>query len=459
MGLTAQAAAADRLQALSASAEAVQRAARVLIAHRRVSRRKEAIAALQAFCRGCRSRWALSAAFEESLRLESVAHYLRQQRDCGGRGCEEGVYTCEEGVQSGLGPEGRGNIEREGKRCLSATLLRPRHGDVCKPHEEVFAGYNAPLNVQLGVITRRNLPMDAGCAKGFRPPNLAAFLWESREDAYGSCCADDGADDNATLLAPIGKETESPRSYVDAVARSSHGDDGAVFEASATAVTSSACRGDLVRMGSEQNEVGLREYLPDQRGGRPPAFDELPASPVSPLPPLQPPRWVPATVATEEALHRALACSTLIVSSPSFGSASARRLFSRIGRPMPVASPPRDESQLEADDVKGKATGARRGEADPNPTHGEEKGRLKEHPTRRCLHANDLKHVLLLGESQIGDGGLSELSSAVRCGWLPRLTTLVIGGPGCKVGPRGVAALAIALSTSGCSQLQHLSMR
>lgn len=459
MGLTAQAAAADRLQALAASAEAVQRAARVLIAHGRVSRRKEAIAALQAFCRGCLLRWALSAAFEESLRLEYVAYDLRQQRDCGDGGREEGAYTCEEGVEPGLDPEGEGNTDREGKRGPSATPLRPRHGDGCKPHKEAFAGYNAPLNVQLGVITRRSFPMDAGCAKGFRPPNLAAFLWESREDAYGSCCADDGANGNATLLAPhFGNETESPRSDVDPVARSSHGDDGAVFEASATAVASSACREDLVRMGSEQNEVGIGDCLPDQHGGgRPPAFDELPASPVSPLPLLQPPRWVPATVAPEGAFHRALACSTLIVSSPSFDSASARRLFSRMGKPIPAASPPRDEPQQEADDVKGMAAGVRRRKDDLNPTHGEEKGRLKKHP--RYHHANGLKHVLLVGESPIGDGGLSELSSAVRCDWLPRLTTLVIGGPGCKVGPRGVAALATALSTSGCSQLQHLSMR
>ncbi|CAN0514546.1 unnamed protein product, partial [Ectocarpus sp. 12 AP-2014] len=460
MGLTAQAAAADRLQALAASAEAVQRAARALIAHRRVSRRKEAIAALQAFCRGCRSRWALSAAFEESLRLESVAHDLRQQRDCGDGGREEGAYTCKEGVEPSLDPKGVGNTDREGRRGLSATPLRPRHWDGCKPHKETFAGYNAPPNVQLGVLTRRNFPMDVGCAKGFRPPNLAAFLWESREDAYGSRCADHGADDNTTLLAPhLGKETESPRSCVDtAVARSSHGDDGAVFEASATAVASSACREDLVRMASEQNEVDLGDCLPDQHGGgRPPAFDELPASPVSALPLLQPPRWVPATVAPEGAFHRALACSTLIVSSPSFDSASARRLFSRMGKPMPAASPPRDEPQQEADDVKGMAAGVRRGQADLNPTHGEEKGRPIKQPTG-CLHANGLKHVLLLGESPIGDGGLSELSSAMRCGWLPRLTTLVIGGPGCKVGPRGVAALAKALSTSACSQLQHLSM-
>ncbi|CBJ25529.1 hypothetical protein Esi_0003_0165 [Ectocarpus siliculosus] len=461
MGLAAQAAAADRLQALTASAEAVQRAARVLIAHRRVSRRKEAIAALQAFCRGCRLRWALSAAFEESLRLEYVAHDLRQQRDCGDGGREEGAYTCEEGVEPGPDREGVGNTDREGKRGPSAAPLRPRHGDGCKPHkEEAFAGYNAPLNVQLGVIARRNFPMDAGCAKGFRPPNLAAFLWESREEAYGSCCADDGTDDNPTLLVPhLGNETESPRSYVDSAARSSHGDDGAVFEASATAVASSACREDPVRMGSEQNEVDLGDCSPDQHGGgRPPAFDELPASPVSPLPLLQPPRWVPATVAPEGAFHRALACSTLIVNSPSFDSSSARRLFSRMGKPIPAASPPRDEPQQEADDVKGMAAGVRRGKADLNPTHGEEKEkrRLKKHPG--CLHANGLKHVLLVGESPIGDGGLSELSSAVRCGWLPRLTTLVIGGPGCKVGPRGVAALATALSTSGCSQLQHLSM-
>ncbi|CAB1101527.1 unnamed protein product [Ectocarpus sp. CCAP 1310/34] len=460
MGLTAQAAAADRLQALAASAEAVQRAARALIAHRRVSRRKEAIAALQAFFRGCRLRWALSAAFEESLRIESVARDLRQQRDCGDGGREEGAHTCEEGVKPGLDPEGVGNTDREGKRGLSATSLRPRHGDGCKPHKDTFGGYNAPPNVQLGVITRRNLPMDVSCAKGFRPPNLAAFLWESREDAYGSRCADDGADDNTALLAPhLGKEKESPRSYVDAaVARSSHGHDHAVFVASATAVASSACREDLARMGSEQNEVDLGDCLSDQHGGgRPPAFDELPASPVSALPLLQPPRWVPATVAPEGAFHRALACSTLIVSSPSFDSASARRLFSRMGKPMPAASPPRDEPQQETDDVKGMAAGVRRGQVDLNLTHGEEKERLIKHPTG-CLYANGLEHILLLGESPIGDGGLSELSSAVRCGWLPRLTTLVIGGPGCKVGPRGVAALATALSTSGCSQLQHLSM-
>ncbi|CAM9553988.1 unnamed protein product [Ectocarpus sp. 4 AP-2014] len=459
MGLTAQAAAADRLQALAASAEAVQRAARVLIAHRRVSRRKEAIAALQAFCRGCRWRWALSAAFEESLRLQSVAHDLRQQPDCGDRGREEVAHTCVEGAEPGLDPEGVGNTDREGKRGLSATPLRPRHGDGCKPHKETFTGYNAPLNVQLGVITRRSFPMDAGCAKGFRLPNLAAFLWESREDAYGSGFANDSADDNATLLAPqFGNETERTRSYVDPVARSSYGDDGAVFEASAAAVASSAYREDLVRMGSEQNEVGIGDCLPDQHGGgRPPAFDELPASPLSPLPLVQPPRWVPATVAPEGAFHRALACSTLIVSSPSFDSASARRLFSRMGKPVPAASLPRDETQQEADDVKGMTAGVRRGKADLNPTHGEEKGRLQKKPPR-CLHANGLKHVLLLGESPIGDGGLSELSSAVRCDWLPKLTTLVIGGPGCKVGPRGVAALATALSTSGCSQLQHLSM-
>ena len=46
----------------------------------------------------------------------------------------------------------------------------------------------------------------------------------------------------------------------------------------------------------------------------------------------------------------------------------------------------------------------------------------------------------------------------MRRGLLPRLATLVIGGRGCRVGPRGVKALATALSSATCApRLRTLS--
>lgn len=191
-------------------------------------------------------------------------------------------------------------------------------------------------------------------------------------------------------------------------------------------------------------------------------------------------RWVPPTIAPEAALSKALQCSTLIISSPSFGPACARRLFSRIGRrqascerttgiglgePAGVANPQsrgrrggggeRGREQTTTTAEVNAATRAVLSRSDLSDKTGQ-----RGHQEIVQREGNSLTHILLQGVTPLGNGGLLELSSAVREGFLPRLVTVMIGGPGCSVGARGVTALAKALSSSPgcCSALRYLSL-
>ncbi|CAM9144889.1 unnamed protein product, partial [Hapterophycus canaliculatus] len=438
MGLSAKAAAAGRLAALVTSAIAVQRGARALIARRRVLRRREAIAALQAFFRGCRARWALSAALESSTRLGISGDGSRQRQDVAG---------------------GNDGLDRGHNAGESSGTLWGSSG----PSEELLLGCGT--SIQVGVVTRRDAPMDTGCPKGFGSPNLAAFLWETRTDAYGHD-SDGGGGGSGTALEAQRSEKEaydrlcSPL-YESRVRGGSSGrdsdDDGTVFEASAAAVaiSSSACRKG-VQEGAPQKVVEpvLANSSADD-GGRPPAFGKPCISRGLPSP-QRPLRWVPATVAPEEALRCALKCSTLIVNSPSFGSACARRLFSRMGTALSDVSRAGINPAAAPTTTRATTRGRRRSQASTVDIEVEQA--RTGCPARGRRQADGIKHILLVGESPVGDGGLLELSSALRCGWLPRLTTLVIGGHGCRVGPRGVTTLAAALSSTGCSQLRNLSM-
>lgn len=375
----------------------------------------------------------------------------------------------------GVGSSGGGGDdvdEGEGARPTMLLSSPQREGSAIKSGSLLGS---AIATLQMGTVTRRNVPMAIGCPEGFGPPNLAAFLWESQEEAYGSGSGDDSGfnvdeDADPPLAAPHSEIEGCGRWWPSDERRSTHGmddddHDGTVFEVSATAVVSSAFR--------HHDE---RENLPSTLNE---TIDALPRQ-----------RWVPAAVAPEETMERALQCSTLIVNSPSFGSACARRFFSRIGRPpprpvspQPALPPPlppllgqttnKDRSRPtlpiaslettasnngsrqvlpEAAPAKEEAGGG--GAASSCNADEEETGQCQS--SRRRLQGNTLRHVMVLGESPIGDGGLAELSSAVRFGWLPQLTTLVIGGPGCRVGPRGVMALAMALSSPGCSRLRNL---
>ncbi|CAN0385559.1 unnamed protein product [Pylaiella littoralis] len=424
LGLATKSAASERLQALVISAVAVQRAGRALIARLRVIRRRQAVAAVQAFWRGCRARWALSIALEETLRLglTSRDRDLRQQRDGGGCG-------------------GGGDDIDEGKGARPTTLLSPPQGN--GPALQIGSLLSrVATTLQVGTVTRRNIPMDAGFPEGFGPPDLGAFLWEKQEEAYGSGSGF-GTEKEPPLLAPhsnVEGRDRCLRAEINSRSEDDYGD-GAVFEVSATAVLLSV---------SHHNK----------RENWPPSLHETIDTPSRQQPLLA--RWVPAAVAPEETLERALECSTLIINSPSFGSACARRLFSRIGRtlPRPVPQPPPPPRGHPTDTDRFRAALSEEvgggGAVSLRNAHAEDAGQHLSSQQR--LHRDVLRHVMVLGESPIGDGGLAELSSAVRCGWLPRLTTLVIGGPGCRVGPRGVMTLAMALSSPGCSRLRNLSL-
>lgn len=448
MGIATRAAASVRLQALVASAVAVQRAARVLVARRRISRRRESIAALQAFYRGCRARWALSTALEE-------AQSLRLRPRGGGGG----------------GRDGAG--EGEGSRATTSLPLSLQGKEGAMPGNELLVGHGGSM--QVGKITRRDVPMDADRPEGFGPPNLAAFLWESPEEAYGPGFGAEDAGTAAPTRAPH-SEGEDHRSCVTEEGGNASDDenDGAVFELSANAVISTT---SIRENDGKISSRAIRASCSlDERGGKPPCFTEPSCSPTAPAQQQQLPlRWTPVAVAPREALERALRCSTLIVNSPSFDSACARRLLSRIGRPFPrPSSPPRGRTaadrQRTTPSTVSPSTTKRllqpQLRAEPGGKPGDREGfssalaseeNMGEDQTSwRHLQGAGLRHIMLVGESPIGDGGLSELSSAVRCRFLPRLTTLVIGGPGCRVGPRGVMALALALSSPGCSQLRNL---
>lgn len=451
LGIAAQEAASERLQALMESAVAVQRAARVLVARRRVSKRREAIAVLQAIYRGCRARWALSAALEEAQRLR-----LGPPGGGGGSG----------GESVGEGESGR----------ATAVPLSLQGAEGAIPRNELLTGYNG--SAQVGMVTRRDVPMDADCPEGFGKPNLAAFLWESRKEAYGHWCGAEDADFSAAPRAPH-SGGEDRRCYWQEEDRNVSGDedDGAVFELSAQAVNpTTSHRKDG---GSRSNRAPRAGCFDDERESKGTAdSNELLSSPVAPAPqqPL-PLRWTPVAVAPQEALQRALGSSTLIVSSPSFDSACARRLFSRIGRPPPPrpSSLTRGQSSADPQLTTPLAVSPRTAKclqqkshirAEPGGKSGDREGVSlalasekevgRDQASWRHLQGVGLRHIMMVGESPIGDGGLSELSFALRCRRLPRLTTLAVGGAGCRVGPRGVMALAMALSSPGCSQLRNL---
>ncbi|CAM9696611.1 unnamed protein product, partial [Scytosiphon promiscuus] len=465
MGLTTKAAAADRLAALVSSAISVQRAARTLIARRRVFRRRLAIAAFQAFFRGCRARWALSEVLESSTRVASSCDVTRQRQDV--EGGDEGCGM-EGGMSHGF------DLDYEHDTCKGGGIVGGNTG----AGEEL----GDSTSMHIGVVTRRDVPMDAGYPQGFGPPNLAAFLWESREDAYGPGFHAGGGESEAPLP-DLHSENETHNRPCSPLSEKSvrgsgcsnscsdrHGgeadEDGAIFEVSAVAVmlSSTTMHGQADHQGKPRKAAEPVCTHPGiDHGGRPPAFGEPCLSTVAATPRRRI-RWAPATVAPEEALRCALTCSTLVVDSPSFGSASARRLFSRIGKALPVVSPataPTNQPVPPAPTTEAKTTTSTHGEpgrTPVSPMHMEVARAGSGRNSRGRRQADGIEHVLLLGQSPIGDGGLSQLSSAVRCGWLPRLTTLVIGGQGCRVGPRGVTCLAVALSSPGCSQLRSLSM-
>lgn len=390
LSLAAREAVADRQRAIVRSALIVQGAGRILIARRTVSRRREAIAALQAFYRGWKGRVVVRATLE------------RRYRDClrigGGDGDSLGDDTKEHGRSSSIG---RG--EGQGRR-------RDGLGDE-------FA-------LQVGRVSRRDVPMDTACPGGFDRPNLAAFLWNSGDERDG-VEAEPPPAPNSEVLSPPCINTAC---------------DGAVCEVSAGAVITAeiGCKWQAERgrtFGANDTRSTASEDM------------QLPLTKCSSL--LS--RWVPAAVAPENLLARALECSTLVVNSPSFGSVCARRLFSRIGRTTTQAWVPTSRVVSDIAPKQG------RDSEDNLPASIRAEDEMKK-KSPRCLQGGSLTHVLVLGHSPIGDGGLSELCFGVRRGCLPRLTTLVLGGPGCRVGPRGVTALATALSSPGCSCLQSLSL-
>lgn len=378
LGPTAKAAAQERLDDIARSAVVAQRAGRVLIARCRVSRWREAMYTLQAFFRGCKARLSLT------IYLEQRYQYV--QRNYGGGSCD---------FKSGAGDD-RG--------------------------KEQYA-------MQVGRVTRCDLPMDAGCPGGFDAPNLAAFLWETP----GNDANDFGAQRPRALPSDgktTGPCTGSPR-------------EEAVFELSATTILPSAAGDVTTRPGGlPQGTDG--EMWPTTLGHLQRASGPFSSRP-SPQLLLPPVLWLSPAVAPEAVLAKALQCTTLVVSSPSFCSVAARRLFSRIGRPLPLSteqntclsiSEATTRQELEGEAIKREL-------------------RRTAPPLRQGYR---LTHILVLGASPMGDGGLSELSYAVRHGWLSLLTTLVVGGSGCRVGPRGVTALATALSSSGCSNVRSLSL-
>lgn len=387
MGSIAKAAAAKRKEVLMKAALSFQGVCRVYIARYTISKRRKAIATLQAFYRGCRGRLVVSTALEEWC-----CHICGS---CDGSGAD---HSCEDlkGYPRLCTSEG-GNLARSGY----------------EPNQKESA-------LQVGILTRCNVPMDMGYSEGFSAPNLAAFLWEPAEESNGS---------DVENISAAHSETGSvfPAEPIHR---------GGVFEISASAVISGYHNGKEKPVQGVISEENCGRSLTNQNMQQ---YLELCFSPIS--------QWVPLVIAPERSLARALQCSTLIVNSPSFDSMFARRLFSRIERPaIPAwgASGPKTAKVYEKVRVDTIDVASQRGNAKMKP------------PPHLLGHS--LAHIMMLGESPIGNGGLSELSSAMRQGGLPLLVTLAIGGPGCRVGPRGVTALAEALSSPGCYHLYSLSI-
>ena len=274
MGLAAQAAAVGRHDALIASALSAQRAGRALIARHKVASRRKAITTLQAFFRGCKERAGLSTALEE--RCSASLQRTIESRYKGGvrSGDDEGSHA---GVKS---------------KCEDRTRLHVEADDPCL--------------MQVGTMTERNVPMDAACPSGFDTPNLAAFLWKH------DWKEDDGSDAGTT---PIQRSQLNDGDYIEA----SYGD--AVFEVSARAFVSTKKNGEHGDRRHNSISHDCRSLCGEGTQHLSPVLHSSCRA-----------VRVPVAVAPEKSLARALGCSTLIVNSPSFGSACARRLFSRIGR-------------------------------------------------------------------------------------------------------------------------------
>lgn len=390
MGQAARAASEQRLNELARSAFLVQRSCRVFLAQSEVSRRRKAIVTLQAMFRGCERRWEVAAAL--------------QLRYCPSR---ENTHATKAG----------NNKKWTSHLSSTANVLR------------------------VGVLTRRNAPMDKDCATGCGSANRAAFLWET--GSY--TCADDSA-----------KYRDSPSAHGGST-NGDHSDesinkDGAVFELCAIAGYSTA---------NDSRETR------DHRPRRSDADESWKMSDISqkshPAPSMQ--QWITPAVAPEAALTQALRCSILVVSSPSFNSASACRLLSRLGLPInntqaPISS---DHSPITAEKQDAGTTlyGQKHGNwchTEPVATRNGLLDGASVHETLETQGEN-ITHLLVHGASPLGDTGLSVLSSAMRSvDTLSRLTTLVIGGHGCRVGTRGITALGKALSSPNCPRLRCLSL-
>ncbi|CAM9461269.1 unnamed protein product [Laminaria digitata] len=397
MGLAAQAAAVGRHGALIGSALSAQRAGRALIARRKATRRREAITILQAFFRGCRERVALSAALEERCRSSWPGDTSSCYKGsiCSGMHEESQVF----GIESTGGGRARLHLESDEK-----------------------------FPTQVGIMSRRNVPMDAGCPAGFDMPNLAAFLWEH-----------DWGEGH-----PFRAETTPVQpSQLNGGACIEDSYDDAIFELSARAFVSATENGEHEdrRHVSSSNHDDRRSVI----GGETQPLPSVLRSSRLAL-------WLPVAVAPEKSLARALEGSTLIINSPSFRSVCARRLFSRIGRPTLPSSARAPHSASEATN-----NGAHKTAYDSTISTEGGGGTRTIRPSR--LQGDRLTHILVSGDSPMGDGGLLELGSVIRRGLLPRLVTLIFGGRGCRVGPRGLTALATALSSARCApRLRTLSM-
>lgn len=395
MGLAAQTAAVGRHNILVSSALSAQRVGRALIARREATRRHEAITILQAYFRGCRERVALSAVLKERYRA-----FRRAADPYEGSICS--AVNDEKNFLLGGEPKGEGRIR-----------LQLESDNMCP--------------IQVGIMTRRNVPMDAECPAGFDMPNLAAFLWKHWEENHGF--------DAET--APVERSQISSGGFIVAAC------DEEVLEISARAFSASANTNGEQRDRHHGRGSHTHRRRSDFGEGPPPFFSPLHSS--------RRVVWAPVAVAPESSLAHALACSTLIANTPSFGSVCARRLFSRIGRQSPITPARAPPSSVSAETINGKTA--------CNGTVSMQMGAIPSEKMTSHLLGDRLTHIMVCGNSPLGDGGLSELSSAIRRGLLPRLATLIIGGHGCRVGPRGVTALATALSSSGCARrLRTLSM-
>lgn len=453
LGPTAKEASEQRLNAIQSSALPVQSACRILLARRRISRRRKAITTVQALFRGCKGRWQMTAILDRLHR-----QHFPQIVNCNAK---KGHHNW------ALAGDDDGMRSMEGPSCA------------------------------VGVVTRRDNPMDKGYTEGFESANRAAFLWETR--SYAKCIDDTGSYGDVLRTRPSpGRDSSSgvknQGDHSDGSTRSDTATNGDVFELSATA----CCRSTRGASGASLPGRHVWQSCPAERW-EPGNTEEICKTEDSrqrqKLPPLPSPqssatlvprklgvqmRWVPPAVATESSLAQALRCSRLVVSSPSFDAASACRLFSRLGLPSEcrgtsavVSAEERKEQNTTEGNIAACAQEQSQNKFDTKvlpvaPCDGALLSRTDElsvamPETAKIAtgrHGTNITHIIVHGCSPLGDLGLSVLSSAMRrnrhC--LSTLTTLAIGGQGCTVGPRGIMALAKSLSSPDCSRLRSLSL-